>query len=127
MRDYRKLAAQRLADMNVLKLELLALHETLQSLRGDLAASNTAGIASQELIKELSARLGTLSEVEQDHQKLNGELRRELEESSTLLKSQRALLKRIKWFLATYPQKGNDARQRASVELIAALEEFDDA
>ena len=127
MRDYRKLAAQRLADMSVLKLELLALYETLQNLRGDLAASNTAGIASQELIKGLSDRVEMLTSVEQEHQKINGELRRELGESSTLLKSQRALLKRIKWFLATYPQKGDDARQRASCELIAALEEFDDA
>ena len=120
-RNYRALAAERLAEIADLKLQLESWRRTRDEERALNEAHRQLNGRLREEIAELTETVNRQVQVNSATNQHNIDLGEELEGLKDLCKAQKDLMKRVEWFLMSYPVEGDLAAVTARTELIGAL------
>ena len=123
-RNYRELAAQRLAEMAEKNLEVEVLKGEITSLK---ALHQEAKRTSEAQAQEILALNGDIASLQRDvsaAKKLAAGHEEDLRATEGVKEAQRGLLKRIYWFLVNYPVEGNLAAVSARQGLLDDIDKL---
>ena len=124
-RNYRELAAQRLAEIAEKNLEVEVLKGEITSLK---ALYQEAKRTSEVHAQEITALNGDIASLQKDvhaAKKLATGHEEDLRATEGLKEAQRGLLKRIYWFLVNYPVEGNLAAVSARQGLLGDMQKME--
>ena len=117
-RNYRELAAQRLAELAEKNLEIEVLKGEITSLKALYQEEKRKSEAQAQEILSLDGDIASLKNDVHAANKLAAGHEEDLRATEGVKEAQRSLLKRIYWFLVNYPVEGNLAAVSARQGLL---------